>query len=475
MLKIGAKKIIVITLLIMILISSIPAAVYAAGLGVSPASIEITDALRGNNYQRAVRFYSSAEEPVSITLNTTGALSSWVTYYSFEDTTVPITEALVPAKDDVSLVARIAVPADASNGVYIGTMDATTAATDSDIDGTGVVVNLFASISLNISVTGVQKLAGLVDRVTIGNTEIGLPLNIDISFKNTGNVVATPAINVKIVQDGSSVDELASSEKTVGVDSSDIINLQWDTSGNVSGAYNAEVSVQLGGEEIYNERIAFRILPRGGLSGEGELTGIMAEGKPEVGKVTKILVTFVNTGVVETLANGYAEIYRDGALLTVLDSEQLAVNGGEQGTLTFYFSPDSPGDYEIKVHAMIAGRQTNTVQLSLTVDGATASPPPETIAPAATQVITATEPAAAVTSETVTGSGLAVYWYAIIGLGGAAVVAGAYMFTWRRKQFIPVLAESYHKVFQKLAHNKPFDKKTSGKTNSTKTKSNGRK
>jgi hypothetical protein len=477
MLKLDAKKLIGAVLLVLLLMSSIPATVYAAGLGSSPPSIEITDALRGNNYQRTIRFFSSAEEPVTLSLSANGAISDWVTYYSFDEPNKPITEALVSEKSNVTIITKIAIPADASNGEYIGSLNADTKPSDSIISGAGVAVSLHTSIVMNISITGVQKLEGSVDRVEIENTEIGLPLNIDVSFRNTGNVIANPIFNVKIIQNENIIDEFSNSETVIDVDSSDTIGLQWDTSGNNSGAYNAEISVQLGDTQIYDERIAFRILPRGGLSSEGRLTGIMTEGKSEVGTMTKILATFENTSVVEALVNGYAEIYLDEALLTVLDSAQLEVNGGEQGTLTFYFNPDQPGDYEIKVHAIISGRETNTVQLSLTVESA------EVIPVGSTEVIPTPTPTQVVPAQTadtseegitgiVTDTELAAYWYVIISIAGAIVIAGAYLFIWRRKQFVPVLVGSYNKVYHQLTHSKFFKKIRFNNTNSKKRKSN---
>jgi hypothetical protein len=452
MLKLDVKKFIGITLLVLLVISSIPTRVYAAALGSSPSSIEITDALRGNNYQRIVRFFSNAEQPATIKLTANGAMADWVTYYSFNEPNKIITAALIPAKSDVTVIAKIAIPDDAANGVYLGALIAETTAPDSTITGAGVQVNLQTTIAMSIMVTGTENLAGEVTRVEIDNTEIGLPLNIDITFKNTGNVVATPTINVKILQEGNTVDEFSYADTTVNVDSSDVITLQWDTSGNKSGAYNAEVSVELGGTQIYQEKIAFRILPRGGLSGEGEITGLTTEGTLGVGTVTKILATFKNTGVVETLVHGYAEIYLDGALVTVLDSEEITVNGGEQGTLTFYFNPDKAGDYDIKVHATMAGIQTNTMELTLTVSGT-----PVIIPPSAEPEPTGVP--AQIPEEVVnTATGMAAYWYVIIGLAGAAVIAGAYLFARRRTQFVPVLVANYNKAFNELAHNKLFKK-----------------
>jgi len=57
-------------------------------------------------------------------------------------------------------------------------------------------------------------------------------------------------------------------------------------------------------------------------------------------------------------------------MLTVLDSPETEVKGGEEGDLVFYFRPEKAGNYEIKVHATMGGKTTNKVTLSLVVPSA---------------------------------------------------------------------------------------------------------
>jgi uncharacterized membrane protein len=363
--RFGAKAIGIMAILLLSLYG-LPSPAYAAGLGVSPPSLVISETLRGNEYSRTVTIFSSADEPVNVALTTEGTIAGWATFYDTSEENKPITELSIPAEGNAKAIVKIRIPDDAVNGEYESSLNVDTAPPANAPDS-GMSVKLHSEILLSVSVTGNQRLAGKVTQMNANNTEVGLPVTLEIDFTNTGNVVARPEIKVKISQEGKDISEFSYTDTEVKVDSSEKIEVLWDASGAKSGEYLASVTVMLGETSLAQRDMVFRILPRGGLSSEGKLTGITSEGKAAPGAVSKILTSFSNTGAVETLVNGYAEIYLDGTLIKVLDSEQIVVNGGEEGTLTFYFTPEKEGTYEIKVHATMAGRQTNTVELTLNV------------------------------------------------------------------------------------------------------------
>jgi hypothetical protein len=432
----GAK---VIGILVILLLSlyCFPVPAYAIGIGVSPPTLMIYDTLRGNEHIRPVTIFSSADEPITVFLSTRGTIADWATFCSITEPDMLITEISVPANGSVKTSVKVNIPEDAANGQYDSFLDIDTAPLDTP--DSGMALQLHSEIHLIVSVTGQEILAGEVTRMNAENTEIGLPMIFAIDFKNTGNVVARPEINIAISQDGESVSEFSYSDTEVKVDASEKINVSWDTNGMMSGDYIAKVNVMLGGSSIAENELHFRILPRGGLSSDGQLTSITTEGNRTVGTVTKILVTFENTGVVETVVNGYAEIYQDEALIKVLDSDQIVVNGGEEGTLTFYFTPGNPGSFEIKVHAMMGGKQTNTVQLFLTVGDEQNSVPPVT-----EETIVQNPPGTETEGNTIVtaGNGLPTVWYIVIGIAGAAVVASAaYLSPIRKKITVPLFIE----------------------------------
>jgi len=69
--KFGIKAMVILIASILLTLC-LPIPALAAGLGVSPPSIEITEVLRGNEYNRTITFFSSATEPVDVTLSVLG-------------------------------------------------------------------------------------------------------------------------------------------------------------------------------------------------------------------------------------------------------------------------------------------------------------------------------------------------------------------------------------------------------------------
>ena len=279
---------------------------------------------------------------------------------------MPIESVAVPSKENTSVLVRFSIPGDAANGTYSGSLDAETGPLGEE-GGQGI--RLRTSVAVTISVTGTQVLRGTVNRIEARDTEIGLPLCIEVSFANTGNVVAQPDISVTITRDNQTVAQFSHGETTVEVDSQQIIEIDWDTSGSQAGDYFAAVDVSLGGSSIATKKLPFKILPRGSLAGDGKLLSLDYEGQPATNTVTKIQATFQNTGTVETQAKFIAEVYRDGNLVDALQSEESIVAAGKQDTLTSYFKPDQPGNYSVKGHVIYGEKKTEEKEISFTVAG----------------------------------------------------------------------------------------------------------
>lgn len=81
------NDVLVIGLMLMLACST----VQAAGLGVSPPSFILADALRGGEYESTIMVYNTADEDGDYKLNATGPGSEWITFYRVEDPEKPIT------------------------------------------------------------------------------------------------------------------------------------------------------------------------------------------------------------------------------------------------------------------------------------------------------------------------------------------------------------------------------------------------
>lgn len=364
------RSIVVIGLILMIL----PLNAEATGIAVSPSKIEINDALKGTESERVLTIFNTDTLEDTFSLNATGDISDWISFYRVEDTTMQINTITIPAKDEATVLIKFAIPNDAPKGEY--TSKIYVQSIPPEVGGGQAAVMIKMPVDITIKVTGTQILAGVVKSITTGDTEVNHPLRINIEFQNTGNVVARPDIAVKITKDEKIIDEFTQSETGVKVDSKEIIPVEWDTTGRESGDYVANVTVSLGEEVLATQGLQFKLLPVGTLSTQGNLTGISFKGEPSVGKTLKILASFINTGEIDTKAKFIGEVYVDGELVDTISSEELLVPVRETGTLTAYLKIEKDGSYVINGHAVYEGKTTETKELSFVV-GTESEPTPK--------------------------------------------------------------------------------------------------
>ena len=423
-------------LLFCLTLPALPAAA-GSGIAIGPARIEITDAMRGAEYRNGLIIFNTGNRETDFTVTADGEAAPWL---SFSYQGGPFERITVPSGGRGAFEVTAAVPGDAANGVYSARVMVTSAPSGSS--GVGALVAAFSTITMTVS--GTQVLSGEVTGLSIDDQETGFPVMMQVFFNNTGNVAVSPSIDVTIDWAGNTVDSFNYSDTEVGPSQKATIDVNWDTTGQALGDYDAKVSVSLDGEEIYTNNISFKILALGSLTRSGELREVSVEGTPRAGRLLKIEGVFANTGGADVLAKLTGEIYYDGSLVEVLESDGVLVNRGQLATLAAYFTPEQNGMYTVKAQADFGGIKSNTVQLTLTVPGA----------PDSTGTVAEATPPAIPGGNT--DGGLAAYLYIVIGLAGATAVTGGYLFIWRRKQFVPVFVGSYNKVFKDLARNKLF-------------------
>ena len=265
---------------------------------------------------------------------------------------------------------RFTIPADAANKTYEGRLyiETTPAVGEEGVEQVGNVIKMKVPVNVTIKVTGIQILEGTVTGVTATDSEVGLPLHLQVGFTNTGNVAVQPSISIKLTRNDMTVAEIDYAETSVKVDSREIILVEWDTAGQEIGEYSAQVEVSLGGSVIDVKGLTFELLPQGTLSRQGELVGLDYEGQPAPNTITKVQAHFRNTGQVDTRAKLVAEVYRKGNLVDTLESEELLISVGREEILTAYFKPDQSGDYKVKGHVIYEGKRTEAMEISLSTD-----------------------------------------------------------------------------------------------------------
>jgi hypothetical protein len=104
-------------------------------------------------------------------------------------------------------------------------------------------------------------------------------------------------------------------------------------------------------------------------SGELNLMSLDFEGQPAVGQLTKMQASLKNLTGVNTTAYLIAEVYLGDKLIDTIKSDELAISGGADATLTAYYKPSQAGDYTIKGQVTYEGKQTEQKNLQLKVAG----------------------------------------------------------------------------------------------------------
>jgi len=310
----------------------------------------------------------TGEGETTLQLTATGDIAEWVSFYDPNNPSSPIESASATAGEWTRLWVKFYIPDNAPVGTSTGTILITTAALSESESGASI--QLQAKTEVSIVVTGTAVLSGQVNSISTRDTETGYPLRIEVQFKNTGNMVATPEINVNISQDGVNIDSPSFAQEAVKPKQTGTICAEWDTSGRDLGDYTAHVAVDLGEETLGTEELSFAILPVGTITRAGVFTELSLKGEPGLGEIIKIQATFLNTGQIDTEAKFIGELYCDNELVDTLESEEALVPVGQSDILTSYVTPEKQGDYDIKGYVNYEGRKTEVKEISFSIGGA---------------------------------------------------------------------------------------------------------
>lgn len=344
-----------------------PAANAGIGLGVSPASITISDAFKGGTYERTLTIFNSGDETGTFGLTSKGECADWISFYKEDATATPITEITIPGKDKAKVLVKFDIPEDIANADYTSIIYAQSIPKGEVGEGMGAQAVIRIPSEILIQVTGTQILKGTVKSITAADTEIDYPLKIKVDFQNEGNVIAKPKIAVGITKNGELVDSFVHDETGIKPAQEGTITVLWNTTGRDTGDYVANVAVSLGEELLATKDLPFKVLPFGSLTRKGVLQSLTIEGEPFVNRFIKVHADFENTGQIDTMAKFKGEVYHEGNLLDVLESEEMFVEVGETGKLTSYYKTLEAGSYTIKGHVFYAGKETAEKEVSFDV------------------------------------------------------------------------------------------------------------
>ncbi|MFO8011287.1 MAG: hypothetical protein R6U89_10835 [Dehalococcoidia bacterium] len=413
------------------------------GLGISPPSINIQNALHNETYTRTINVLYNGTSQVTLDVTARGDISNWVSFYGPEDPSTSIESLTVTPGEWTYIEARFIIPDNAPVGQNTGVINFTANPPESQDEESqqGITLKVQQQAPVIIEVAGHAVLSGEFKGMSAIDTEIGQVLRIKYQFHNTGNVKATPEAAVDIIQDGVTVDSFSSTGQSVMPSITQSIGIEWPTDGRLPGDYSAHVKITLDGEELAENDVNFTLLPIGTLTRLGVLNDLVVENAQlEVGALARVLASFTNIGKLDTKARFLAEVRRDGELIDTIQSSEVLVPVAESAEIICYYKTDSPGKYKITGYVNYEGKQTDVREVTFEIIEAPAEQAVTEDIPAAPEVTKAGEVDIAEANqgeqseEDSGGSSMWTMAVTLIIIGAAVSVGGgAYMFQKRSR------------------------------------------
>jgi len=334
------------------------------GFGVSPDTLKIVNAYKGEEYLRAFMISSNFSVALNFSLVVEEGFEEWVRFYADYDRTIEVSSIVLQAYGSQRVYAVFRVPEDApicnySFNVYVKT--------GGEGVGSGLGVALSIPLRIEISPTGTQILDARVEGVKISSVEEGDVMPILIYVTNTGNVKVKPKIEVSICMDEELVDRLEYEGGWIKPGLQSTVKLEWGTLKRPVGNYTATITTSINEIVIDTRKVYFQILPYGSLKSQGLMLNFNYEGEPSVGGLIKLTAVFKNTGEIPTKAQLTVEIYKDGQVIDIVKSEALLVPVLSAENLTAYYRLPSPGSYKMVGYIIYGIKKTQTMEIEMNV------------------------------------------------------------------------------------------------------------
>lgn len=298
-------------------------------------------------------------------------ITSWVSFYN-ENQSVQINQLAVPALSSTRFIARFNIPKDAPNGQYSSSIYVETLSNEQNLSNASSL-SIRVPISVLLDLQGLQYITGKILNITTSDTEVNRILRIKTEFKNTGDVIATPRIEVVILKNGAEIANFVQNNTSVNVNNTLVIDSDWDTTGQTVGDYVANVKAYLSDKLLEEKNLNFKILERGTLTAEGKIQEVKASSEVKTGQPAKVEVQFQNTGEIDLTAKITGEVYLNNNLVDTLNGDETLIKVGENETLTAYFRPSQEGNYSIQSSVTYEGKKEPLSDITISATGGSSS------------------------------------------------------------------------------------------------------
>lgn len=322
----------------------------AANIGISPASIEFKNVLRGGYSEKNLIISADSEDPIIIELSTRGEISKWI---NFSDNNFSVSKSKLG-----NIKLYLNPPSDVENGNYSGFVRVITSSLGQNVENHAVGV-IKSALELYISVEIIDREIVIcsIKNLEALDTEKGDDIIFSFDFVNNGNVRIKPYSNIKIYdQDEISIvqeEEFNSPEVLPSREEKVVLRMKSDDL--TLGQYFIDILLP---DCYVSEKISLDILAPGALKADGSIIGIVHNKTAQAGDTVPIKIIFRNTGQKEIDAKFKGKIMSGDKIVQVLDSEEMKIPINQDDFFNFYFTPTKSGRYVISGRVYYSGKKT---------------------------------------------------------------------------------------------------------------------
>lgn len=345
------KKIILIFVLVSIFIQTVCIfCVSAANIGVSPASLNFKQVLRGGYSEKSIVISTDSLKAVTVEIKPRGEITSWLNF-SVMNFTV--------SRDKLySLKISVTPPADMPNGNYTGFLRLMTSGFGEGIEGHAVgIVKSTLDLAINVEVTDIEIVECSASNFKVQSVEKGDDIVFNLDVFNNGNIRLKPRIKIEL-WDKDQISIVKSQEfleKEILPTTQKSLTIKFKSSNLEIGQYWSDVSVI----DCYAlQTLTFDILEEGALKAEGVLLGIVVRGIAEVDETVPIKIRFKNTGEKGVEAYFKGKITLGEKIVQLLETEKISVPISEIQEFSLFFTPKKSGKYIISGRVFYANKKT---------------------------------------------------------------------------------------------------------------------
>jgi len=241
---------------------SLPSFAMAIGQASSPIIIE--NAVRGQEYEDVLTLFNSSDEEEHFSLSAEGEIAEWLTFYKLDDATNPIKELDIAANSRLQAKVRISVPTSAPMGKQSGLVvfALLNKLKEGETNSNPVMQQVSREVTVNVNDQGIVSAEAFVSlkKNIISRNE---PLEINVAYYNSGSVSSKPQIRLGIFKNDINIEDIIfpyfKDKRAIMPMQTEKMSVIWQSAGQETGRYRAEVSVMSGDQIMKEDSFAFQI------------------------------------------------------------------------------------------------------------------------------------------------------------------------------------------------------------------------